>query len=132
AQWNRASTQTPKRTSLVSGFRTTVNRWTWSGASRIPSGNATPKRNNNTGRTSAATIPPALNSSQRKGSADRRGRVDVVITSPPTRRPPIRRAMPRSALQAPREQERGVPNVGHNRTRRQIEPGHSVQQKENE
>ena len=45
------------------------------GVEPVASGNAMPNRNNSTGIISAATMPPELNGSQRKGSADRGGGV---------------------------------------------------------
>ena len=65
---------------LDSGFRTTASRCAWSGASSNPSGNASPNRNSRTGRTSAAAMPPALNSNHRNGLADLRCGADVLMT----------------------------------------------------
>src|SRR5262245_59075354 len=60
----------------VAGLRASASRWPWLGAEIHPSGNATPNRNSNTGTSTAAATPPALNSSQRKGSTRR---LDIVL-----------------------------------------------------
>src|SRR5262252_1530159 len=104
---------------------TSARRCAWVGGCSHPSGNATPNRRTSAGMNSAANSPPALKSSHSNGSSGR-----LAISSTQKQPPHEHRCHDPGRVIRCRDEaarESLATKASHDRLRRQVEPGDSVE-----